>query len=77
MDCVHLDRLRMHGITERKGEVLAACEKAEVCFIDRGRLLDKHKCLWHSFKGRGLRLHTRGERKPYREQQQERSGGEL
>lgn len=67
MDCVYLDRFRMYGITERKGEVLVVCEKVEVCFIDRGRFLDKYKCLWYFFKGRGLRFYIRGERKFYRE----------
>lgn len=51
MDCVHLDRLSIGGIMEFKREVLAACEISEVCFMARSRLLlDKCKCLWHSFK---------------------------
>lgn len=72
-DCVHLDKLRYRGV---RGEVLAACDIAEVCLLDR-RILDKHKCLWNSFKGWGLRSLVRGEGRPYQEQLQEQYGREL
>lgn len=50
MDCMYFDGLRIGGIMEFEGEVLATCEIAEICFMVGRRVLDICKCFWHSFK---------------------------
>lgn len=50
MDCMYFDGLRIGGIMQFEGEVLATCEITEICFMAGRRVLDICKCFWHSFK---------------------------